>query len=156
VKYLLRKLTPFSGIMTSVYVVENQFTKKISFKEFLDNNPYHEDKLMNITARIKSIGKVVGNVPGFFRENEGAYRDGVCCLYDEPEEDLRLFCIPINNILIVGGGGHKRVRAWQEDPILNEAGEEMKSVAQLLNIRLQLGILQFSEDGKHLIGDLNL
>lgn len=50
-----------------------------------------------------------------------------CCLYDEPDTELRLFCIRFENekIVILGGGGPKPkiIRAWQDSPKLEREGD---------------------------------
>lgn len=42
---------------------------------------------------------------------------------------LRLYCICINErIVILGGGGHKKTRTYQEDPKLNAQVERLKKI----------------------------
>lgn len=87
-------------------------------EQFMDSYP---KELVNIYERLKFIGKEGGARPHFFKLNEGSPGDGVSALYDSPAKKLRLYCIVYGTVAIVlGGGGPKKVRTWQEDEVLRE------------------------------------
>lgn len=97
-------------------------------EQFMDSYP---KELVNIYERLKFIGKEGGARPHFFKLNEGSPGDGVSALYDSPAKKLRLYCIVYGTVAIVlGGGGPKKVRTWQEDEVLRE-GEIIISDAGL-------------------------
>ncbi len=80
----------------------------------------------------------------------------VCALYDEPDRDLRLYCIRNGNVaIILGGGGLKEVKAWQEDPKLSKEANAMIQVSEDIYQRIKEGDLRWSPDGKKLIGNLS-
>lgn len=77
---------------------------------------------------IKSLAGIVDNgaKESFFRP-EGKMNDRVCCIplltsfRQKQNGTLRLYCIRISDkLLIVGGGGIKATRTYNEDQILSE------------------------------------
>ena len=75
------------------------------------------NEIRQIIATLDAIGKRVGAQEIFFRrKKEGKAGDGVEALYDSPDAKLRLYCIRYGSVtLILGDGGEKNVRTWQED-----------------------------------------
>ena len=106
------------------------------FEEFL--NEYSEQypqEIEDIYNRLKFIGNEGGAREQFFKQNEGAPGDLVCALYDQPDSNLRLYCIRFGSIaVILGGGGYKSksIRSWQEDPKLSANAEMMKRISQII------------------------
>ena len=114
--------------------------------------------LMNIIGRLRSIGNITGAVETYFKLDESLeWNDLVCALYDIPDKHLRLYCIRLNdNIIILGNGGPKNVRAWQDDPKLTRAVTEMMHYSRIIRTRIQDGNLKISSTGLKLEGDLML
>jgi hypothetical protein len=158
VKLRLARPQGFSGAMASIYTVVDDDTKFNPFSEFLSQcDPEYEDKALDFITRLKSIGNITGATENFFKHREGTLGDGVCALYDEPAREMRLFCIRISDkILIVGGGGPKDVRAWQNNPVLKKAAELMIYVSALIKEKLDSGSLTFSGDELFFRGNLQL
>lgn len=87
-------------------------------------------------------------------------REGVLERYFRPEGDkrvkaipitlgrkLRLYCFRIDNIfLLIGGGGLKNVRKFQDDPELNEAVRIVRKTGNKLLRYLDLGKIEKNED----------
>lgn len=106
------------------------------FDEFLKE--YYEqypNEVQDIYDRLRFIGNEGGAREQFFKQNEGAPGDLVCALYDQPDSNLRLYCIRFGSIaVILGGGGYKSksIRSWQEDPNLSEKAELMKRISNIV------------------------
>ncbi|MEP7110257.1 MAG: hypothetical protein ABI760_19845 [Ferruginibacter sp.] len=109
-------------------------------------------------GRLKSIGNTVGAIETYFKLDEGLeWDDLVCALYDLPDKHLRVYCIRLNNnIIIVGNGGPKGVRAWQDDSKLSREVKEMIHYSKIIRTRLKDGSLRISLNRLKFEGDLML
>ena len=84
--------------------------------EFKDNATYNKDFNVILLALSKIIDK--GALERFFR-NEGRMNDNVEALAIDSHK-LRLYCLRISDqILILGNGGVKNTRTYQEDSKLS-------------------------------------
>lgn len=84
--------------------------------EFKDNATYNKDFNVILLALSKIIDK--GALDRFFR-NEGRMNDNVKALAIDSRK-LRLYCLRISDqILILGNGGVKTTRTYQEDSKLS-------------------------------------
>lgn len=80
--------------------------------------------------------------------HEGTPGDGVCALYDIPNKRLRLYCIVYGTVaVILGGGGIKRVRVWQDDEFLRKHAELMIRISRIISLRIKEGDIKISDDG---------
>jgi len=107
---------------------------------------------------LEIIGKRTGAREHFFKLNEGKPGDGICALYDEPERNLRLYCIRWGNVaILIGGGGFKpkNIRAWQEDPLLSKEVKVVMNIAREIQQRIDDKQITFTSDGSQLQGNLN-
>ncbi len=127
------------------------------FEKFIAK--YEHDKsffkdLDVILTRIKIVEEM-GVEDRYFRY-ESSRTDSVFALpsyFDSSR--LRLYCICCNTkLLILGNGGEKKTRTYQEDPILNQCVEDMKMVNRELVRAFKQGRLLF--DGINLRGNLSL
>lgn len=158
-KSKLIELPKFSGKKASIYSIVTEDSKVPFFNHFIaeHRNEYEQD-LISIAKRLRSIGSTVGAREIYFKLDEGVkWNDLVCALYDEPDRHLRLYCIRLSeNIIIVGNGGPKDVRAWQEDIKLSKEVHEMMHYSSIIRKKLKDGSLRISEDGMRFEGDLML
>lgn len=93
---------------------ESEFEKFIN--EFKDNATYNKDFNVILLALSKIIDK--GALERFFR-NEGKMNDSVKALAIDSRK-LRLYCLRISDqILILGNGGVKTTRTYQENEQLS-------------------------------------
>ena len=93
---------------------ESEFEKFLN--EFKDNATYNRDFNVILLALSKIIDK--GALERFFR-NEGRMNDNVKALAIDSRK-LRLYCLRISDqILILGNGGVKTTRTYQEDSKLS-------------------------------------
>lgn len=155
-KCKLVKLSQFSGKKASMYSLYLSEEGVTLFEQFLNENKFSfKDELKDILARLKIMATSTGAKVYYFKEKEGAYNDDVCALYDDPEKNLRLYCIRKDNqLIILGGGGPKFVRALQDDPKLKHENYLLRALSAEITRRINNGTLKFSADGKDLEGDL--
>ena len=80
---------------------------------------------------------VMGNDTGcryeFFKHHEGALADGVAALR---AGQIRLYCLYFDRTAVFfGSGGYKspEIKAYQEDPALNEKATQMREIAARIN-----------------------
>lgn len=93
---------------------ESEFEKFLN--EFKDNATYNKDFNVILLALSKIIDK--GALERFFR-NEGKMNDSVKALAIDSQK-LRLYCLRISDqILILGNGGVKTTRTYQENEQLS-------------------------------------
>lgn len=157
-KFKIVQLSQFNGNKAGIYSVFLEDEQKTLFECFLrENINSFKSEIIDINARIKTINRITGARAEFFKLNEGIPGDGICALYDDPDHNLRLYCIRYgNSMIILGGGGPKpkSIRTLQEDPKLKEENYLLKKISALIAERTREGEISFSEDGTELIGDL--
>lgn len=151
-KYKLNRISSLSGTEASIYTVlveneQNKFEKSL-FDIFLSENKIsHKSEVNNIIIRLKTIGHDIGARESFFKLKEGKPGDGVCALYDSPHKQLRLYCIRFGkDLVIVGGGGIKKVRALQDDAKLKKENYLLRELSTCITKALKSGELNFSKD----------
>lgn len=103
--------------MFSIYFDGNEESEFEKFlNEFKDNATYNKDFNVILLALSKIIDK--GALERFFR-NEGKMNDSVKALAIDSRK-LRLYCLRISDqILILGNGGVKTTRTYQENEQLS-------------------------------------
>ncbi len=155
-KYQIVELAALSGTMATVYTVLLDGDETSLFDYFLSENAEkYPDEVQSILKRLREIGSSTGAREKFFKHDEGIPGDGVCALYDDPDSHLRLYCIRYGSVaIILGGGGPKEVRAWQDDPKLEMEAREMIDLSASIITRISNGELSWSSDGAKLLGDL--
>jgi len=154
--FRLEKIKELSGRVASVYTVLPDGDQASVFEQFLDEyNGTYQAELDDIVSRLHAIGHKTGARASFFKEGEGKWRDLVCALYDEPERKLRLYCLRWGgDFIILGGGGPKNTRTWQEDENLSYHAEMMIAVAKRVHRRFKDGELKWTAGYKDITGDL--
>ena len=106
---------------------ESEFEKFLN--EFKDNATYNRDFNVILLALSKIIDK--GALERFFR-NEGRMNDNVKALAIDSRK-LRLYCLRISDqILILGNGGVKATRTYQEDSKLSGYVMDLQSFDKVL------------------------
>jgi hypothetical protein len=107
-----------------------------------------------MVQRLKTIGTKTGAREQFFKLHEGNPGDGVCALFDLPDKNLRLYCIRYNTqIIILGGGGIKLVRAFQQDSKLTKENYLLRELSKQITERIKEKDIRFSKDGNDFEGD---
>ena len=130
-KYELIKIDELSGNKASIYSVIIDEDDSSLFEKFIDENiDLHLSEINNITQRLKTIGSKI---------NEGNPGDGVSALYDDPDKNLRLYCIRYGTMIIVLGGGGpkpKDIRALQESEKLTEENYLLRAISQKITEKI--------------------
>ena len=84
-----------------------------------------------LLVRLEYIANKTGAQEQFFKKNESKLSDSVVVL---KRKQLRLYCIRFGNtILILGGGGIKKTRTYQEDEQLDSIVKMMSYISDTLD-----------------------
>ena len=107
------------GENCTLYTIQFMSEDKSEFERFyakFKNDVEYDNDLMRIVALIDKIADK-GALERLFRP-EGKYSDGVCAL-PVMQSKLRLYCLRLSDkILILGNGGAKATRTYNEDDVL--------------------------------------
>lgn len=102
-------------IYTIQFLSENESEYERFYTRFKGDAEYNPD-LMRIVALINKIADM-GALERYFRP-EGKLKDGVCAL-PVLQSKLRLYCLRLSDkILVLGNGGVKKTRTYNEDETL--------------------------------------
>jgi hypothetical protein len=160
VNFRIVKLSSFSGSRATIYSVileKDEATKVTLYERFnQENSKDFGSEIKNIAMTLRSIGHRAGANDNFFKDWEGKPGDGVCALYDDPDKNLRLYCIRFGRtVLIVGGGGPKpkHLHALQESEKLTLENNYMKVISAKIGARIRERELTWTEDELELEGE---
>jgi hypothetical protein len=155
-KYEVVKLGYLSGSKASIYTIWFEEMNQTSFEIFInENKKVFKSEINDITSRLITIGKTVGAREQFFKTGEGIPGDGVCALYDAPGKELRLYCIRYASlIVIIGGGGPKKVRKFQEDKKLKDENFFLRKLSAEITKRIRNNEIRYSENNMDFEGNL--
>ena len=156
-KCKLVKLLNFTGDEASIYSVVLDDEKETLFENFIkENKNSFSSEIKDILIRLETIGHKTGARESFFKHYEGAQGDGVCALYDKPNNNLRLYCIRYaTQILILGSGGPKNVRALQEDKKLTQENYFLRWLSKQITERIRNKEIEYINDCHDFSGNLN-
>lgn len=157
-KCKLVKIPDLSGKEASFYSVIINDELDSLFDQFIkENKNSFLSELKNIIKRLNTIGHKTGAREGFFKLHEGSLGDGVCALYDEPDKMLRLYCIRYaKQLVILGGGGPKKVKTYQEDEKLLEENQFLQWLSHQIKESMSEGQIEFDNDFRDFSGDLTI
>lgn len=157
-KYKIVELDEFTGNEATIYSVILNDEGKTLFEKFIEeNNVSFKDEIKFIFDRLETIGNYTGAREIFFKLKEGKPGDGVVALYDEPDSNLRLYCIRYGSqIIILGGGGHKpkSISAFQEDDKLTAENYLLQKLSREITSRIKDKTIIYTHDGLKLEGEL--
>lgn len=110
---------------------------------FKDNARLNRDFQTILLALAKIVE--VGALERFFR-NEGRMNDNLCALSIDSRR-LRLYCLRISDqILIVGNGGEKTTKTYQEDEILSGYVMDLQKFDELLKQAQKSGTISIENN----------
>lgn len=139
---------------TNVNIYTIRYKDDLSeFDKFIDKYPEGCEFDEDIDIIIKWIDKIgeKGALERYLRP-EGKIKDKVYAIPIETA-NLRLYVIRISDqIIILGNGGNKITKTYNEDPELNSYVEQLQTLDDLLNSRLKKGVIQILK--KQLFGKL--
>ncbi|MFZ2339836.1 MAG: hypothetical protein WAW07_08980 [Bacteroidales bacterium] len=154
--YELVKLANLSGNEASVYSIWLDDYQTTSYDRFIKENiNSFKSELSDINNRLYVIGSKTGAREEFFKPGEGNAGDGVCALYDSPQRKLRLYCIRYGTlIVIVGGGGEKKVRKLQDNEKLKDENYLLRRISAEIMKRIKSKEIRYSENKMDFEGNL--
>ena len=121
--------------------MESEFEKFIA--KFRDDAEYSED-YARIAAFVTRIART-GALERYFR-NEGKMSDSVVAI-PVTSSKLRLYCLRLSDkILVLGNGGVKKTRRYEDDPILNGYVMTLQKFEELLKSGVKDGSVVISEN----------
>lgn len=145
--------TENAGLFTICFEGES-FTE---FQKFIikgTENATLQPDLQKILNALQRMMDAVGFLDRYFRP-EGKTRDRVAALPIQSSK-LRLYCLRLSDkVLIVGNGGPKNTRTYDEDPELNGYVINLQKLDELLKLSEQKGLIQIEETNIQGIDDTN-
>ena len=149
-KFKIVELPELSGPACRIYSVIYDGGEDSLYEAFdasvYDTYPDESDEIWNT---LKFMGREGGARIQFFREDEGRPGDGIVALLKKKRFSLRVYCIRYggNGPLVVGNGGPKMVRAWQDDPHLAACVQELMAISSLITERIKDREIRIAVDG---------
>lgn len=157
-EYEIVKLEEFSGNGASIYSVFIEEEGVTLYDKFVQENRFNFlAELTDINNRLRTIAKL-GAKMNFFKPDEGKPGDGVCALYDNPNSNLRLYCIRYGTqLVIIGNGGYKpkTISALQEDKKLTKENYLLQKLSKQITQKMKDKDLKFTSDFMNFEGDMN-
>jgi hypothetical protein len=156
--YRIVKYVQLSGRRATVYTLVKADGTPSLFDTFLQEcASQYPAETRNLVAKIRAMGQQTGLRKALFRLDEGLPGDLVVAVSDDVTATLRAYGIRYgNSILLLGAGGPKFVRAWQEDPRLKQAAEEMIAISKAMKEKVQNREIAWTPDEMEWTGDLTI
>lgn len=154
-KRSFRIVSVVSGDGGSVYTIQFDGESRSEFDKFLENKLVREEQeaFARLISRLEAMTKEYGFKGELFKENEGRKKDYVVAL---SEGRLRLYCLRAENtLLIIGNGGVKKTRTYQQDSHLKSSVEDLQMVNQCVMGRIFSGGIHVNRLTGELRGSLN-
>ena len=131
---------------TSLYSISFEMDGTTEFEKFVAefemNSTYNVD-YQRIIAALQAILRL-GALERFFRP-EGEMNDSVAAIPIEGSK-LRLYCLRISEqIVILGNGGVKTTRTYEEDPKLYGYVMDLQRFERILNENVEKGYVRIEE-----------
>lgn len=145
-KFEIKELEELSGEKAHIYSVVLEGDEETLLEQFFTENSEHVEELQTMLSKIQTMANDTGCRRQFFTDGEGAWADGVIAL---KAGKLRLYGIYFNNrVVLFGSGGWKEVRAYQDDPRLNERAQQVRAVAKIVNKAIREREILIGVDGE--------
>jgi putative component of toxin-antitoxin plasmid stabilization module len=157
-KYKVVELEDFTGNAATIYSIIIDDEKHTLFDKFIEENKdIFKSELIDLITKLETIGQITGAREYFFKHDEGELGDGVVALFDDPDSNLRLYCIRYGTqIVILGGGGHKPkdIRAFQDDKKLTSENYQLRHISKQISTSIKEKRIKHSPCGFYLEGEL--
>ena len=135
--------TETAGLFTICFEGES-YTEFQKFIIKSNENATLQPDLQKILNAIQHMMDAVGFLDRYFRP-EGKMRDRVAALPIQSSK-LRLYCLRLSDsVLIVGNGGQKDTKTYQENPELNGYVINLQKLDDILKIAEQKGTIRIEE-----------
>lgn len=154
--FKLHKLERLSGTHASVYTVTLEGDTGSLFAQFLQKYRVEfPDETQDLLISLEKIGHKTGARAEFFKKGEGRMKDDISAMFDDPDRKLRLYCIRFGmDCIILGGGGPKTTRTWQEDSELSKQMHLLMQIADKIHDRFAERDLRWLPGMRDIGGDL--
>lgn len=130
-------------VYTIQFLSENESEFERFYSRFKDDAVYNPD-LMRIVALINKIADL-GALERYFRP-EGGMNDGICAL-PVLQSKLRLYCLRLSDkILILGNGGVKKTRTYNEDEVLKGCVVTLQKFEKLIKEGVKDGLITLTSN----------
>jgi hypothetical protein len=146
-KFEIVDIEELSGSRAKIYSIMLDGDNYTLLDQFFDDNRKFDEEMKEIALKLKLMGETTGCRENFFKVYEGSPGDGVVALW---YKNIRLYCLRYDNTCIfIGSGGYKspKIRAYQEDPVLNVKVSQMKDIAAVINSAIIDKDLIIKDDG---------
>lgn len=143
----ITELSEFSGEMAHIYSVTLRGEELTLLEQFFNENAEFKEELSIIAGKLMVMGNDTGCRYEFFKHHEGALADGVAALR---VGQIRLYCLYFDRTAVFfGSGGYKSpdIKAYQEDPVLNEKATQMRKIAARINKAIVEKDIVIEQDG---------
>ena len=143
----ITEIADLSGEMAHIYSVTLKGEEQTLLEQFFEDNAEYEEELDTIIQKLMVMGNETGCRYEFFKHHEGALADGVAAIR---VGQIRLYCLYFDHTAVFfGSGGYKSpdIKAYQEDPALNEKAMQMREIAALINKAIIDKDIVIEEDG---------
>lgn len=131
---------------TSLYSISFEMDGTTEFEKFVaefESNAAYNRDYQRIIAALQAILRI-GALERFFRP-EGSMNDSVQALPIESGK-LRLYCLRLSDqIVILGNGGVKSTRTYEEDPKLYGYVLDLQKFEKILNENITKGYVRIEE-----------
>ena len=137
--------------LVSLYSIKFNGENATEFEKFLQTFKDNAELNADFQRIVYAVSKILTNgaLERYFRP-EGKFNDGVCAIPIESGQ-LRLYCLRMSDqILIVGNGGVKATRTYNEDPILSGYVLDLQKFEKLIEAGVKNGSLSIEE--KEIVG----
>jgi len=144
-----------NGLRGSLYSVQVCGQEKMEFERFLESDEVRAASEFDaFVSRLDDMVERFGFREDFFKK-EGSTRDSVEALH-YGNGKLRLYCLRWSSVLLIlGYGGVKTTRTYQQDPVLHEAVVFLQEVDAKVAARQKTGEIHIDPDTGLITGDLD-
>jgi hypothetical protein len=112
---------------------------------FADVMQSHPEEATLLALKLEKMARHNGFQDQFFKMGEGSRMDNVCAL---SEGKLRLYCLRYGNILLImGGGGVKTTRTYEDDASLHSKVKTLQKMSKALDRMIRDGEVKLMEYG---------
>lgn len=135
------------GQYANLYVIKLIENDSTEFDKFIDDPDVKSDPNFDeFIQRLYNIADRHGCKASFFKDE--STRDNPICALFHSDSDLRLYCIRYNlTLLIIGGGGLKSTRTYQEDERLNHCVQLLEDFWTRFDEHVKSGEIEISDRG---------
>ena len=143
-----------SGDAGTLYSIQFKGESKTELEKFLENERFKgSDDLDEIAVLLNEMAMSYGFLETYFKIKDGKRRDSLVAL---SQGRIRLYCLRLLDVLlIVGNGGLKTRRTYQQDPSLNNTVTTLQEIDNLISERLISGKIRINRDTGLLTGSLD-